>query len=351
MESLLRRLLPPRDRSRPWLRYVATQRKEKERRFQDERRAMQNRGSGAGLPVLGDGERVGAPRGPSNTRRPFRPAAFLRARKVGEGAYGSVFRVSTEDPRFAGLPRQLDHRVTRGLPPAGRPVALKVTRGDIRELVREAAVHRRLSSSRACWQPRRSWRRLCSAGHVPAFYFAGRARSPGSAALYTTAMALAGGATVYDVMKKGRFTAGAYVAVERAAASLWAQGVAHGDLHSGNVLYDGRTATVLDMGFAVVLPTRMKAALRAAMVRGVVDGVPSLAVVFLRPWTSKYGVRNAQGFLDRVMYTRGYRRFNSDYTSLLSMYDMLSADQKRRVPAERRAAWGYRERRRKLGFF
>lgn len=348
LQTLLARWRAASRRRDPVRRYVANKRAEKELRFQNARDALgRRRGVADGsVAVIGDGGRVGSPRA-SNRRPGFRPAAFLRARRLGQGAYGTVFRVDgTDDPEFARLPRRLEYRVSRGRPPPGRAVALKVTQGKIDELVREAAVHRRLSSSRACWTPRGATRQLCSSAHVPVFYFSGQARGQDGRPYYATVMGLVRGQTVWDRLRQRRLDARAYVAVERAAASLWAQGVAHADLHAGNIFYDGATAVIVDMGLAVVLPTRMMAGLRAAMARGVADGVPCLAEVFGRPWRpSRYGVRDARGFLDRVMHARGLTWFNADYTALRALYDMLHPDEQAKVPRYRLAAWGMRSRR------
>jgi hypothetical protein len=107
---------------------------------------------------------------------------------------------------------------------------------------------------------------------VPAFGFGATVRmtsawSPKAAAgvRMTVMEHLAGAATLGSLDKQGaqRLDRGVYRRVEDAACALWRCGVAHCDMHPGNiVLMPDGSVRLLDFGMATIMPRRTAAAMR-----------------------------------------------------------------------------------------
>ncbi len=198
----------------------------------------------------------------------------------------------------------------------------------IKDCVREATVHRRLSNGRmsAC-VPMGCWN-LCPSQVVPRFYFAGLTRDASGDEVYVTCMQKVQGKMVSSMGKKNLETVKVYAAVERAAAALWSAGVLHGDFHFGNLLYhfDARTQSVyvhiIDFGFSVIIPAELRNRVRARMGE-LIDTPDSMATVWLP---------REQGGLGLMQYLRTalWRRkrqdeVNDDGSILLLMHNRLGA--------------------------
>ena len=126
------------------------------------------------------------------------------------------------------------------------------------------------------------------------------------------------------------------VQMERAAASLWTRGIVHCDLHKGNAMWDSASGklTLLDFGFAVVLPRRVLQGLNRRLVRALRGGAGTLAVAFQGS--------SAQQHLNRVQAGRKYEWYNADAKAIAALYRRLSPADRAAVPKARRALWGLR---------
>lgn len=258
--------------------------------------------------------------------------AALGAKKLGEGAYGAAYglRVTAAAADFfARLLVDGRHRVKRKIPRAFASVVVKVAKGQgdparfVDDSVREAGVHKYLSTacSKVC-------KKVCAP--VPEFYFS----AMGSDGTYYTVMGVADGGPLANAIRAG-LTAELYVRVERATVSLWLSGVLHADFHAENAFVgpDG-TVTVIDFGFAVLMPPALRKKVEAAVARHVRAGSRTLA----EAWDET----GLTGFADRVHHARDSRVewYNPDNKALKDLYNRLSPADAARVPDLRRAAWG-----------
>ena len=116
----------------------------------------------------------------------------------------------------------------------------------------------------------------------------------------------------------------------------------HGDFHTDNVFYDPATrkVTIIDFGFAVVLPSSTTARVRVAMAEGVRAGVRSLGELWREASRSRIGT-GLQAYVNRVVHTRlGTKWYNPDGGALLRLYFRMSSAERAKVPALRARYWG-----------
>lgn len=282
---------------------------------------------------------------------------FPVARRMNKGgAYGIAYLIQLDQGRAAldNLLKSTVYTVLGSTPapgPGKREAILKVGWNEdeedmgifIRECQREAIAHKYLSSDEnRCTKVPKCTRGLCPS--VPRFYRSGMVgNSHDGKPYYLTLMDRAPGSTLYDFLAKGnQMTSAMYVALEKAMAWLWANGIAHADLHRGNIMYDAETGgmTIIDLGHAVTIPHKARKLIVEAMSGAIEAGVRSLAEVFVA--SSPHGVKNLQPFLNRIMYTRGYDSYNADLTAMMHYFNRLTPAERAKVPAARRVLWGFR---------
>lgn len=263
---------------------------------------------------------------------------------VGQGAYGTVYR-TTANPTLLALPPKLSHGFVRAMPRRDLPVVVKVadTSGDPAEELKECAVLDDLSTAPCVRLPRVS-RGLCIAPHVPKLLFCGKVHGSRK---YVAVMTVAPGSTLWSEVgwSKHDVTAELYVRFERLVAALWANGVVHNDLHLKNVMYDRATGhlTILDFGFAALMPPRLTARVKAALVKGLELGVRSLGELWRSPTRSPIGT-GLQSYANRTVYTKRPSPgtwYNPEGGTLLRLYSRMNAAERAKVPEVRRREWGY----------
>lgn len=305
--------------------------------------------------------------------------------KLAAGAYGVAFKTRHEGQLVEQLKRArqsaaflYDHTPV----PAGAPLIIKVARdyddggrpspldrvtpsGEdfAMSSVKEASWHGFLKRAPCIRVPGVSSSTCPSAG-VPAIYWAGMVVDQiTSRRFYITVMAVAPGipVSVYmDGQKKkdprtgrwalvkpptGPLTAAMYLAIERAVALMWLNGVVHADFHRGNMLWDAASgkATIIDFGQGVGLSPAMTEQLRQKIAPAIADGVRSLGELWKSSSSSQYGL-GLQAFTNRVRSTRagpgGIPWYNPDGHALMQLYGALSPADRQAVIAKRRALWG-----------
>jgi len=292
------------------------------------------------------------------------PAPWL-GKELGSGGYGTAYRVTITpalEPTIRQLRGAVRHAVVgAGMPGAGETVIIKVAkRGSapldafVRDNVKENSMHKYLSGAPCKTHPDLAVP-VCASRYVPRLYFAGLVRDSGSGRdVYVAVMSLAAGTTLDDHLRAtGRVTADLYVRVERAICTLWINGLVHGDMHKGNVMYDraGQRVTVIDFGFGVLLPPALAQRVQQAIVQGVAAGVRSLGELWRSSRRSRIGT-GLQAYANRVIYTRkkfGHDDwddpwYNPDGGALTALYSRMSVAERARVPALRRALWGFKGR-------
>lgn len=272
---------------------------------------------------------------------------------VGKGAVGTVFRATVRG-RLRALLEEFRMRsvswVEHSIPREGTDVCVKVEelephrdmlRGFRRKAVMEATWHVHLLSARAVTLPGCA-KPILAADFIPYFYWMGvMPDAHAGHAFSVTVMSCAPGMQVQS--QKHILTADAYVRIEQAVASLWLNGIAHGDLHMNNVLYDPRTkhATVIDFGMAVALGTKLRDAVREKVALGIHQGVRSLGEVWLPASSSNPLGANVQAFVDRVMSKRGYTWIYPDGHALMALYGRVPRGERAAIPHLRHKLWGY----------
>lgn len=300
----------------------------------------------------------------------LRTGLLLHARKIGEGSYGVAYAVPADTifrMQLGQLAGAMRHAAVKGavrsavikhegpnevikLPTvdvAGPTAVVKLAKvqgaRDVKENAIEAAVHARLATS-PCVNV--GGARLCASDYVPRIYVAGLVYDTSAggkgAWRYVTVMAAAPGAPLEKYLRRRSLDADTYLRVEMAACALWASGVVHGDFHKDNVFYDPATrkVTIIDFGFAVVLPSSTTAQVRVAMAQGVRAGVRSLGELWREASRSRIGT-GLQAYVNRVVHTRlGTKWYNPDGGALLRLYSRMSSAERAKVPALRARYWG-----------
>ena len=301
---------------------------------------------------------------------------------LSSGAYGVTFRVRNSGVAAALLDaaqQTSTFAIRQKQPPAGDVVIVKVARdyldngrpvaqGKADEFatasVKEASWHRHLDTV-PCLRVPGLGRGTCPAEHVPDFFWAGMVVDAlTSRRFYVTVMALAPGVTLNEYLKgkvkwvrasgrgmakvqvtppAGPLTAAVYLAVERAVALMWLNGVVHADFHKGNTMYDAATGsvTIIDFGQGVGLPRPLREKLLQAIVPAIARGVRSLGEL----WDdaggkSSFGV-GLQAYTNRVRYTRNRAPwYNPDGHALKQLYKLLPRHERAAVQLKRPALWG-----------
>lgn len=281
-------------------------------------------------------------------------AAWLGGSKVGQGVFGTAFKVPVT-PRsietFRAMYACMRHTVFTSIPLRGA-VVVKVQIPDGSDRRRwihdnnyaESCIHRHLASTKSAVRLPGFQRSLAASEYVPRFYFSGVVLNAYNGKEYiVTVMDHVEGKPLHSFRKPGMVSADLYLRFERAAASLWASGVVHGDLHGNNVMYDPKSKklTILDFGRTVLLPPAMVSLVRQKMAHAISAGVHSLGELFSTSDTHKHRVPNLQHLVNRKVFN-SYRLswYHSDASPIRGMYNSLPRAEKAVVARERRALWG-----------
>lgn len=297
-------------------------------------------------PPAAAGRRVSLRLKPSWTNRILRrgerlPAPWMNA-VLGHGGFGTVYSARvTQGTRDALRDiRDASRSVVRGrLPPLGAAVAIKIAvREDwqplqtwVKDNVREAAIHSWLLDRPAA-RVSGCGLRLSARDHLPRLYFAGLLDA--SKGVFVTVMERVQGHAMFGK----QVTLDKYLGLEIAAASLWASGVVHADLHGGNVMWDPRRkkAVIIDLGRAAMLPARHTATVRQELGRALREGVPTLGAIF----TGR--AAPVQQYVNRVQSGRHLHNYAANYATMeRAFFNKLRPDEKRVVPELRKHVWGY----------
>lgn len=270
---------------------------------------------------------------------------------LGEGAYGAVFGLTFQGEakrRLLACLKSMTHVTLGSVPTQGQRIAVKFiiqgkkrTRKEwVQECYREACVLQYLHQS-GCMSPHAFTKPVCASDHVPPLFFSGMLLHN----MYVMVMGWAQGKPLADVIEKQHYklTAEQYVAIERAVASMWLNGIVHADLHDRNLLVDSKTkqVTIIDTGFAQAVPIFLRVPMRDKLLQLVKDGGRTLGDVFTSDTKSPYYVRNLQPAVNRmVKHTKGHvPYYNNDATFLRSKYKLV--EDKDRIPDARKASWGW----------
>jgi hypothetical protein len=261
---------------------------------------------------------------------------------IGHGGYGIVFGTVSERRMLEDLRNRMKRVIFDTFPGRADPVVVKVQPTNTRTAVVENTLHMKLARARCVKLP--NLRELCSKEYVPRFYFGGQVRNMYSRSqrqlMHVTVMGRAPGVSVDTLLEDSAMTAKLYLMIERALCSLWVNGVFHTDAHQANIMYDqmSKKLTVIDFGRGVLAPDNLVKKVRVAIAEGVASGVRSLGEVWRPALESGAGVQN---YTNRVMRERGETDYLPDGYILAQLYNLLSKDERHRVPSARKALWGY----------
>lgn len=279
--------------------------------------------------------------------------------KLGRGAYGICYKTRmnpTVMGKLAEVRDAMEHMVMESKPRGNttRDIAIKITTMPVprygtnktqernnwlHNCVRENLVHQFLSKT-LCQPVPGCTRGLCVKDHIAKFYYSGLISDPMTNRLhYITVMDVAPGEPLSTF---NGMTLDMYLAVERAACTLWVNGIAHADLHGGNILYDAHRAhaTIIDFGFAVQLLPVHNLQIATRISQGIRDGVRSLAELFRPPSRSVYGSYNLQGYMNRVLHSRRIAWYYPN-SSMTMLYGNVSFVNRLALPHQRRVLWGF----------
>jgi serine/threonine protein kinase len=279
----------------------------------------------------------------------FNPALY-GAKKIGGGAYGTVYNVKITPGVSQRLLQSMSYgggKVIKGVPANGKEVVVKVVkqrrgmsdREFFKDTVRENVVHRILSSGVPVRIPN-SAKEGCISEHVPNFYMSYITGSPGKHESITV-MDIAGNTDLNKYTKNKKIPVRMYVEIERAICCLWLAGYIHGDLHRENIMINTRNfqVKIIDFGFATKLPPNFVSILAKKISNMISKGsVKSLGDV----WTNKSinGKMRLVNYTNRVMAGRGYPWYNPDYKILRTLYNQVPRNLRKTIPAERSRVWG-----------
>lgn len=285
-------------------------------------------------------------------------AATWMIDRLGQGSYGTVYLVRVTKPALEQLRKVIRtsiyfvrHKDVR----EGATIALKLApyiypkeakaeaSRFIADNVREAATHSWLLQQMPVRVP--GYRRLLRVtSHLPEFYFGGLTAGTDGVSYYVTMMGAVEGPSLWHVIKGGGYNVDVYLLVERAAASLWVNGMVHGDLHPGNIKIFGEVkprAILLDLGRAVRLPVPFHQLILDRLACAVDEGVKSLGEIFWSRHRSGHGIDGLQLYVNGVMASRMLKLYYSDADILRrDYYNRLTAAEKAQVPQKRRELWG-----------
>lgn len=221
---------------------------------------------------------------------------------------------------------------------------------DIKRFIREAYIHARLRQSGTVELCGRS---VSAKDYVPEFYGAGLYYDDQNQHYFLIFMERIPGKTLHEYKSspEAQIKGNAmqlYLHVERAACSLWVQGIVHADFHGGNVLVNstphGLQVKIIDFGFAIYLPGNMGETVKNALTEGIKGGATSLAEIFGHDGRIGLGINK---YTNKVMKARMKARQNApnayapngqNLWGLLQL--LINKDDRKNIPEERRKFWG-----------
>jgi hypothetical protein len=291
-----------------------------------------------------------ASRGSGDQPNAIHLAAVRRGAPRGRGAAGMVYELPYHGDLIREYVCDLKRRATskvvndgNRMPHGSVCIKLVRLRGDVSvkeflaDNAREAAMHKFLSDKRD-----EQWKSLALTPRrfIPRFYFAGHVRDKeNDADVYVTAMECMAGKPLQSLVKQN-IDAATYVTVEKAVATLWMVGVAHSDLHLGNILVTSAGAVfIVDFGNAVKLPLEDKMKVRYKVLSGIQRGCRSLGEVWMSHKHSAIGA-DLFAYVDRVTWRRQLAFSNPDGKVLMYLYNKVPRAERVHIPLLRARAWG-----------
>lgn len=248
-------------------------------------------------------------------------------KKVGGGANGVIYR-TTITPGLQEMAKSLRFGISPRLPEYGTEVLIKVSEVPsnpknqnyaleyqewLEDNLGELGIHNYLLQC-GCTRLGSEYE-TCVSDFIPPLYAGGRVQF-GRTPYFMTIMGHVPGAHPHS----GPLTQEMYLGIEKAACSMWVNGVLHSDLHTGNILWDARRRRpyIIDFGLGVLVPDQLKREIRK-QVRGAINaGVRSLGEIF-RP-DSDWFVDGLIKHVDGIMMHRRYKKYHSNMSSMLFMY-------------------------------
>lgn len=270
--------------------------------------------------------------------------------ELGSGAYGVAYLVNNPKEARRGLDtlrRTLSSKVTGTAPAASKGVVVKVVvmkpgggnanaawNAFVKENVHEAQVHAHLSRKDTCVRVKCSGVKVCPSSFVPKLHLAGADVRHG---VFVSVMSMVSGMPLSQYGKTYPITADLYVKAEKAIVSLWLLGIAHCDLHMGNVFVSktprsGFKVSLIDFGFAVILPPDRRQAVQKA-----INSNPALAASLANAaWYAKNMIGE---YTNKIMAARNFAFYNPDGKLLRLLWNQMEPAEREKVPALRNTAW------------
>jgi hypothetical protein len=197
----------------------------------------------------------------------------------------------------------------------------------VKDNVHESLVHKHVHGS--CVKLECSRTEVCGAQITPEFYYAAADKQN---QVFITIMGIAPGTTLEKTFASRKVTARLYVAVEKAVLAMWMMGVAHADLHSGNIMVHNDEVRIIDFGLGVILAGSRRDKVRKA----VEEALTNFSSLSNAGWYSNAGVGK---YVNGIMLGRRFPWYNPDGKMLRALWNDMSDTERAKVPALRLKAW------------
>lgn len=272
------------------------------------------------------------------------------------GAHGETFRMRVTPQTLGALEAlrvQLSHRVEAPahLPPVGSRVIVKLqflhpsygdADADRPAMWKTFLTDAGLEARNHAYLMGRNVTLRCGIGRavtltgeqcVPQFFFGGALRSLG---IYIIVMSQVLGRP----MEKADMKPEQFASVEKGIMTLTLLGLAHGDLHTKNMMVHKKRVTIIDFGLSRRLPALLQARARVAVQRALSgEGTPDAV------WHGEDGAGRAGtivGYMNSWMKREGYPYYHSEARWLRDYYAraMRHPNAAARIAAARRVLWG-----------
>lgn len=175
--------------------------------------------------------------------------------------------------------------------------------------------------------------KVCGSEVVPPVFYAGLLEGNEAMGMaFITVMGEAPGQPLSSFLKqKKHLSALQYALIERAILTLWVLGAVHADLHTGNMFIDdkSRRVTIIDFGYAMVLPKGMGKKVKTALNKGA-----DLELL----WNSK--TVGLQKYVNAIQGGREFAWYNPEAKA--ARYFQTLVDNQSTINSGRAAAWGRR---------
>ncbi|AGE57887.1 PBCV-specific basic adaptor domain-containing protein [Paramecium bursaria Chlorella virus NW665.2] len=278
------------------------------------------------------------------------------AKKLGEGAYGTVYQVVNTNKMKENLMSSLKTstgKIVSSVPDIGTELIIKVaqqknmsTAKFLDDSLRENLVHKHFTESPSCSLVSRA-KPVCVSEYVPKFYMSFITKNSKEYETITV-MNRAGYTTLATILMGTKLSqtelVHLYVEIERAICSLWLAGYVHADLHKSNIMVtkEGKNPKIIDFGFSIVLPDSFRKQI-ASYISGILSSGSnrSLAEVWME--VKMNGGKTIKEYSNTIILKRGFEEYSSETTMLKELWNKIRKSNRKLISKIRSVEWGVQD--------